>query len=263
MEHQFLDDAIRIARKAGNVLRVRMESDYRIEYKGEVDLVTEVDRMVQDIIESEIRSLYPSHGLLGEEGLDDPGTDGPVWVIDPLDGTTNYAHGFPAFSVSIGVVSGEDILCGVVYNPVADETFSAVRGEGASLNGQSIGVSAIGELDRSLLATGFPYNIRETADNNLDHFSNMAVRVQGIRRCGSAALDLCYVACGRVDGFWEQGLKPWDVAAGVLIVREGGGTVTNFNGDPITLDGSRIIASNGIIHDELAGVLTGDDPGQG
>ncbi|UCF30794.1 MAG: inositol monophosphatase [bacterium] len=263
MLNTFLDDAIRVARKAGTVLRTKLESDFRVEYKGEVDLVTDMDRTAQTIIESEIRSLYPTHGLLAEEELDDPGTDGYVWVIDPLDGTTNYAHRFPVFSVSIALTAGEEVLCGVVHNPMSEETFTSVKGGGASLNGHAIGVSKVDTLNRSLLATGFPYNIRETLETNLNHFNNMVLQAQGIRRCGSAALDLCYVACGRVDGFWELGLNPWDIAAGTLIVREAGGMVTDFSGKPLVLDGSEVLASNGVIHNEMTAVLAADRPGQG
>lgn len=260
---QFLEDAIRIARKAGAALRQRLKTDFKVEFKGEVDLVTEMDRVAQDIIQEEILAKYPLHGILAEEDLDDQGTDGHVWVVDPLDGTTNYAHGFPVFCVSIAVVHHGDTLCGVVHNPVSEETFTAVKGEGASLNGHPITVSRVDKLDQSLLGTGFPYDIRETAENNLDHFARLAVAAQGIRRCGSAALDLCYVACGRFDGFWELGLKPWDVAAGILIIREAGGTVTDFDLNPITLDGSRVLASNGLIHRETSRHLHPTGSGKG
>jgi myo-inositol-1(or 4)-monophosphatase len=260
---QFLEDAIRIARKAGAALKHRLKTDFSVEFKGEVDLVTEMDRAAQNIIQEEILAKYPLHGILAEEDLDEQGTDGHIWIVDPLDGTTNYAHGFPVFSVSIAVSLHGDTLCGVVHNPMSEETFTAIKNEGASLNGHPITVSSTDKLDKSLLGTGFPYNIRETADNNLEHFSRLAVTAQGIRRCGSAALDLCFVACGRFDGFWELGLKPWDVAAGILIVKEAGGTVTDFEHNPVTLDGSRILASNGLIHSEISGTLRSAGPGEG
>jgi len=260
---QFLEDAIRIARKAGAALKHRLKTDFSVEFKGEVDLVTEMDRTAQGIIQEEILTKYPLHGILAEEDLDDRGTDGHIWIVDPLDGTTNYAHGFPVFSVSIAVARHGDTLCGVVHNPMSEETFTGLRGEGASLNGHTISVSGVGELDQSLLGTGFPYDIRETAENNLEYFARLAVAAQGIRRCGSAALDLCSVACGRFDGFWELGLKPWDVAAGILIVREAGGTVTDFDSNSITLDGSRVLASNGLIHSEISGILNAGGPCEG
>ena len=251
----FLVDAIRMARRAGLVLKNRLKTDFEIEYKGEVDLVTEMDRIAQNIIVDEIRTNYPGHGILAEEGIDDKGLEGYVWIVDPLDGTTNYSHRFPIFSVSIAITFRGETICGVVHSPISEETFSAIKGEGASLNGQSISVSKTTDLDRSLLATGFPYNIRDNAGAILDRFGRMAVQAQGIRRCGSAALDLCFVACGRLDGFWEAGLKPWDIASGILIVEEAGGLATDFSKMPITLDGASVLASNRKIHREMAQVL--------
>lgn len=260
--HVILGNAIRIARLAGNLLRDNMHSGFAVEYKGDVDIVTEMDRRAQGIIEAEIRTLYPNHGILAEEGIDEKGSEDFLWVVDPLDGTTNYTHGFPLFSVSIGILHRGRTVCGVVYNPVSQEMFTAVVDEGVFLNALRLKVSATESLGRSLLGTGFPYNIRATADTNLDHFSQLAVRTQGIRRCGSAALDLCFVAAGRLDGFWELNLKPWDVAAGVLMVTEAGGAVTDFKGQEVSTDGSRIVASNGVIHQEMLQVL-GAAPGQG
>jgi myo-inositol-1(or 4)-monophosphatase len=262
LNHQLLNDAVRIARQAGKLLKDSMSSAFSVEYKGELDLVTEMDRRAQDIIEMEIRSQYPHHGILAEEELDEKGTDGHTWIVDPLDGTTNYAHGFPVFSVSIGIVYNGEPVCGVVFNPVADETFKAIKGEGAFMNAFPIKVSSTPLLDQSLLGTGFPYNIRESVHNNLDHFGNLALSTQGIRRCGSAALDLCFVAAGRLDGFWELNLKPWDIAAGALIVREAGGITTDFSGSELGLDGSRVLASNGIIHEEMIQILS-RPPGKG
>jgi len=256
----FLVDAIRIARRAGLVLKNRLTTEFEVEYKGEVDLVTEMDHIAQNIIADEIRTGYPGHGILAEEDLDDKGLDGHIWIVDPLDGTINYVHRFPVFSVSIAIVYRGETICGVVHNPISEETFSAVKGEGASLNGQPISVSITADLNRSLLATGFPYNIRDNDETNLDNFGKMAVRAQGIRRCGSAALDLCFVACGRLDGFWELNLKPWDIAAGVLIVKESGGLVTDFEGKPVILDGARVIASNQRIHREMVQILDSHAP---
>ncbi|MDF1536498.1 MAG: inositol monophosphatase family protein [bacterium] len=257
-----LNDAIRISRLAGALLKDRLSTDFNISYKGEVDIVTDVDKAAQDLIEGEIRRRYPGHGILAEEGLDLAGSSGYRWIVDPLDGTTNYAHRFPVFSVSIAVAHEGETVCGVVYNPISDETFKAVRGKGASLNALPISVSGTATLDRSLLGTGFPYDIRYTGDTNLHHFQNFAVRTQGIRRCGSAALDLCFVACGRLDGFWELNLKPWDIAAGALIVREAGGITTDFEDKALGLDGSRVLASNRRIHEEMLEIL-GSTPGQG
>ena len=250
-----LNDVIRISLMAGALLKERFSTDLDISYKGEVDIVTDVDREAQELIENEIRNRYPDHGILAEEELDTAGSSGYRWIVDPLDGTTNYAHRFPVFSVSIAVAREGETLCGVVYNPMSGEMFKAVQGEGASLNAFPISVSGITSLDRSLLGTGFPYNIRETADTNLNHFQHFAVRTQGIRRCGSAALDLCFVACGRLDGFWELNLKAWDIAAGALIVREAGGVTSDFGGAELGLDGSEVLATNGHIHREMIDVL--------
>ncbi|UCG39795.1 MAG: inositol monophosphatase [bacterium] len=257
MKTDLLEDAVRIARAAGTLLKERLQTDFSVHYKGEVDIVTEVDRAAQDLIQDQILQKYPDHGILGEEDLDLHGASGYVWIIDPLDGTTNYAHRFPVFSVSIAVAFEGEALCGVVYNPMSEEIFQSVLGEGASLNACPIRVSGTDRLDRSLLGTGFPYNIRATTDTNLGYFGEFAVRTQGIRRCGSAALDLCFVAAGRLDGFWELNLKPWDIAAGALILREAGGKTTDFTGRPLGLDGSRVLATNGRIHDEMLQVIRG------
>jgi len=240
---------------AGEFLKNSLAGNFSIHHKGDVDLVTDADRAAQDLIRKEVLLKYPEHGILGEEDLTIKGASDYLWIVDPLDGTTNYAHRFPVFSVSIAVVRKKHILCGVVYNPVSEELFKAVSGEGASLNAMPINVSETGSLNESLLGTGFPYNIRETSLNNLDHFNNFALKAQGIRRCGSAALDLCFVACGRLDGFWELDLKQWDIAAGALIVREAGGSTTDFEGKELGLDGSTVLASNGRIHDEMMEVL--------
>ncbi|UCF88519.1 MAG: inositol monophosphatase [bacterium] len=250
-----LEDAIRISRLTGQLLKDRLLTDFSVDHKGELDLVTEMDRAAQDLIRKEVHLKYPHHGILAEEDLDIKGSQGFWWIVDPLDGTTNYAHRFPVFSISIAVAHEQDVLCGVVYNPVSEELFSAVRGQGASLNALPIRVSSTQQLDDSLLGTGFPYNIRHTAETNLDHFSNFALRTQGIRRCGSAALDLCFVASGRLDGFWELNLQPWDIAAGALIIREAGGVTTDFEGRELKMDGSKVLASNGRIHREMVEVL--------
>lgn len=250
-----LEDAVRISHLTGKLLIDRLLTDFSVDHKGEVDLVTEMDRLAQNLIAQEILLKYPGHGILAEEDLDIQGSDGFLWIVDPLDGTTNYAHRFPVFSISIAVVHSNDVLCGVVYNPVSAEMFKAIKGEGASLNAHPIRVSETSRLNDSLLGTGFPYNIRETVHTNLDHFKEFALRTQGIRLCGSAALDLCFVACGRLDGFWELDLKPWDIAAGALIVREAGGITTDFEGSKLETDGSRVLASNGHLHSRMMEVL--------
>ena len=250
-----LENAVRISRLTGKLLKDRLLTDFYVTFKGEVDLVTEMDRAAQDLIKREILLKYPDHGILAEEDLDIRGSAGFRWIVDPLDGTTNYAHRFPVFSVSIAVACENDVICGVVYNPLSEELFTAVAGEGARLNTLPIQVSITSRLDNSLLGTGFPYNIRETAQTNLDHFKEFALRTQGIRRCGSAALDLCFVACGRLDGFWELGLKPWDIVAGALIVREAGGVSTDFEGNELGMDGSKVLASNGHIHSSMMEIL--------
>ena len=240
---------------AGKLLKERLLTDFSVQHKGEGGLVTEMDRSAQDLIRQEILRKYPGHGILAEEDLDIEGSTGFLWIVDPLDGTTNYAHRFPIFSISIAVAYENRVLCGVVYNPVSEELFKAIKGEGASLNAMPVRVSETDRLADSLLGTGFPFDIRNTEHNNLDHFGKFAFRTQGIRRCGSAALDLCFVACGRLDGFWELNLKPWDIAAGKLIVQEAGGLTTDFKGEELGLDGSEVLASNGRLHSQMMEVL--------
>jgi myo-inositol-1(or 4)-monophosphatase len=214
-----------------------------------------MDLFSEKFIVAEISKQYPDHSILAEEKARHEGDSPYRWVIDPLDGTTNYAHGYPIFAVSIGLEKDAEIILGVVYDPSRDELFVGEKGKGARLNGRRIRVSPVRRLSRSLLATGFPYDIRDSSLNNFDHFRNFALRVHAVRRAGSAALDLCYVASGRFDGFWEMKLGPWDMAAGSLIVREAGGKVTNFRGQPIHLDGEQVLASNGKIHREMIEVL--------
>jgi len=218
-------------------------------------LVTEMDLLAEKVIVSEIRKRYPDHSLLAEEKTDLRGDSPYRWVIDPLDGTTNYAHGYPVFSLSIALEKAGEVILGVVYDPTRDELFVGKKGKGARLNGRKIHVSSTPKLSECLLATGFPYDIRETAADNFDHFRNFALRVHAVRRAGSAALDLCYVAAGRFDGFWEMKLGPWDLAAGSLMVREAGGKVTDFLGTPLVLDGKYVLASNGKIHREMIQLL--------
>lgn len=251
-------------REAGRYLKENLgRAAGQTSYKGAVDLVTPFDLGAQDILVGRLSAAFPAHGFLAEEGIERSGASDCRWVIDPLDGTTNFAHAFPVFCVSAGLECGGRLVLGFVYDPVREELFSALAGGGAFLNGAPIRVSGVDRLDRALLATGFPYDVRQSPVNNLDHWSRFIVRAQAIRRCGSAALDLSYVACGRFDGFWELKLKPWDVAAGGLIVAEAGGRVTDFADRSFKLGVPAIAATNGLIHGELLEVLNISAPKEG
>lgn len=251
----YLEVAVNAARKAGRMLRENLDASSEITYKGEVDLVTNFDNQSQEMIFQHLSENFPEHDFIAEEGLDRKKGNDFRWIFDPLDGTTNYAHGFPFFSVSIALEFLGQIICGVVHDPMRDETYSAMKGEGAHLNGRQIRVSGIDELDKSLLATGFPYDLRVSEDNNIVHFNNFVIRAQAIRLCGSAALDLCYVACGRFDGFWELKLKPWDVAAAALILQEAGGHISDFKDREFHIQGGETLGSNGLIHHQMLEVL--------
>jgi len=251
----FKSVAVTAARKAGLLLKSKLGQARKIEYKGAVNLVTEMDLLAEKIIVSEIRQRFPNHSLLAEERITKQEDSPYRWIIDPLDGTTNYAHGYPVFCVSVALEEKGELILGVVYDPMRNELFLAEKGKGAHLNGRKIHVSATPNLAQSLLATGFPYDLRESPANNFDHFRNFALRVHAVRRAGSAALDLCYVAAGRFDGFWEMRLGPWDLAAGSLLVREAGGKMTDFLGEDIRLDAEHVLASNGKIHGEMITVL--------
>lgn len=253
------DTAIRAARAAGKVLRKFFATEIRIDFKGEVNLVTEADRAAEAAVIRTLRRQFPDHRFLAEEG-GAQGAAGSVdsvhqWIIDPLDGTTNFAHSDPTFCVSIGLETRGEIVLGVVYDPLREEIFLAEKGTGATLNGLPIRVSKTEKLNRSLLVTGFAYDVREDLMNNLDHFANFCLRAQGMRRTGSAALDLCYVASGRFDGFWEMKLSPWDTAAAFLIAAESGAAVTDFRGRPYNIYLKEILATNGKIHSEMIEIL--------
>jgi myo-inositol-1(or 4)-monophosphatase len=250
---------LRAARKAaleaGKMLKLGLNERSEVTFKGAVDLVTNFDNRAQEMIFSRLRESFPEHGFLAEEGLNHGEHREFRWIIDPLDGTTNYAHGVPIFCVSIGLEFQGKIILGVVYDPMQDELFHALAGEGAFRNGKEIHVSSESDLGRSLLATGFPYDVRVSPVNNAVHFDNFLTRAQAVRRCGSAALDLCYVACGRFDGFWELKLHPWDVAAGGLIVREAGGRLSDFDGREFDIHKPEALATNGLIHEQMMQVL--------
>ena len=253
----FLSVAWEAASVAGTLIRRRWQEPQRIDYKGAIDLVTSVDRESEREMVRVLHNYFPTHSILAEEETDWVGTeDSHRWIIDPLDGTTNFAHGYPQFCVSIALEYRSEVMLGLVYDPLRDECFKAVKREGASLNGAPIKISGVKELDKALLATGFPYDRREKADFYLGFFKAFLTRCQGIRRNGSAALDLCYLACGRIDGFWELSLKPWDTAAGSLIVAEAGGKLSDFSGNDFSIRGNETLASNGIIHSEMAEITS-------
>ncbi len=251
-----LADLETLARQAGEILRADFGRGIGIAHKGVIDLVTEADRRSEAFLLGEIRRRFPSHRIIAEESGGMDGEDSQTWYIDPLDGTVNYAHGLPIFSVSLAYAEAGATQIGGIYDPMRDEFFSAEKGKGAWLNGQPVRVSTTRELDQSLLVTGFPYDIRSNPDNNLDNYARFALRSQAVRRLGSAALDLCYVAAGRFDGFWEIRLNAWDVAAGGLIAQEAGARVTNLKGEADFISPPQsIVAANRWIHPQMLAVL--------
>lgn len=254
-----LNFAIGVARDAGGLLLDRLGRALQVSNKGAIDLVTEADLASENLIIERIRSHYPRHAILAEESGDSETSSSNSdaewkWIIDPLDGTTNYAHGYPCFCVSIGIERRGKLEIGVVYDPMRNEMFAAERGQGATLNERPMRVSAVEELERAMLCTGFPYDVRERPDFARD-FSNFTMQAQAVRRDGSAALDLAYVACGRFDGFWEDGLNPWDIAAGVVLIEEAGGTVSDFQGRALDIYSPRVLASNGLVHQSMMAVI--------
>lgn len=248
--NEYLPELEAIARDAGALLLRHFNNKVAIEYKGDVDLVTIADRSSEKLIVKRLLERWPEHGVVGEEGTR-TGTDATYrWLVDPLDGTTNFAHGYPVFCVSIALARNDDQLeAGVLYDPTRDEMFAAARGQGATLNGEPIQVSSTRTLAESLLGTGFPSHKRHK-NPNIHFYQHLTLRSHGVRRAGSAALDLASVASGRYDGFWEFNLNPWDTASGVLLVQEAGGTVTSFDGSPFRLDSREVLATNGRIHNE-------------
>jgi myo-inositol-1(or 4)-monophosphatase len=240
-----------IALAAGEILMEKLLTGVSVQAKGSIDLVTDADQASEAFVVRELRKRFPEHGILAEEGARREGAGEYLWVIDPLDGTTNFAHGFPYFCVSIGLVQGDETVLAVVYDPVRRECFAAEKGSGAYLNGRRLTVSKTDTVHRSLLATGFPYDIATTSRNNLEAFSRVNKASQGVRSLGAAALDLCQVAAGRLDAFWELSLRPWDLAAGSLMVQEAQGTVTGCAGEKFSPLGHDVCASNGFIHEEL------------
>ncbi len=252
--NEYLDFAIEAAREAGAVLRADFERPKKISYKGEVDLVTESDKHSEAIIVAKLRERFPGHAIVAEEGSRGAAAGAKYcWHVDPLDGTTNFAHSYPCFAVSIGLLEDGEPVAGVVLNPIANELFTASRGDGACLNGKRIQVSPVEKLATSLVATGFPTHQRAN-NRNIYYYWEFTMRSHGVRRDGSAALDLCSVACGRFEGFWEFGLNSWDTAAGMLIVQEAGGRITDLEGGAYHPGGRTILATNGRVHDEMRDV---------
>jgi len=260
-----MDPHERVARAAVGEAAALLRATWRpakvIEHKGAVDLVTATDREAEALILGHLRRAFPAHRVVAEEAaagsaLEPPPPDELVWYLDPLDGTTNFAHAYPHFCVSLALARGTEPIFGIVHDPLRDETFVAHHGGGATLNGEVIGVSSVSDLDEALLATGFPYDRRAHVDFYVSFLADFVGRAQGVRRNGSAALDLCYVACGRLDGFWEWKLHPWDLAAGVLIVREARGTVSGFRGQSFDLYGDQTLASNGHLHRAMVETLS-------
>jgi myo-inositol-1(or 4)-monophosphatase len=259
-----LSDLERLARQAGEILRLGYEQEHQVDYKGAIDLVTEVDTQSERLLLGEIQRLFPGHQIISEEIGLVPGRLGNQWYVDPLDGTVNYAHGIPFFSVSIAYAQDGLVRLGVVYDPLRDELFAAERGRGAHLNGRSLQVSKVMELQRSLLVTGFPYDAWSTPHDNLEYYGRFARITQGVRRMGSAALDLSYVAAGRFEGYWELSVSPWDVAAGGLIAAEAGATVTNVKGEPDYISPPcSVLAAPADIHVKMKAVLDENGAWQG
>jgi myo-inositol-1(or 4)-monophosphatase len=247
---QFVPAMAEIAREAGALLMGYFHRRVKVEYKGDVDLVTEADRASEALITKRIRERWPGHNIMGEEGTRSEQGSEYRWYVDPLDGTTNFAHGFPVFCVSLALEYRDERVAGVIFDPTREEMFTAEKSGGAFLNGQSIQVSRVGNLAECLVATGFPSHKRHK-NPNIFFYHQITLKTHGVRRAGSAALDLCDVACGRFEGFWEFNLNPWDTAAGVLIVQEAGGRVTRFDGQPFRIDSRETLASNGRVHEAL------------
>jgi len=251
-----IEDIIQISKEAGALIRNAFGKTHSIEFKtNELNLVTETDKASEKLITDFIKKKYPTHGILAEEGSDVNKSSEYLWVIDPLDGTTNFAHGLPIFSVSIGLQKNGETIAGVVYDVMQDIVYAAEKGSGATANSVKIKVSENNNLQHSLLVTGFPYNIKENPDKALERFTTLSKKSRGIRRLGSAAIDFCYVATGVFDGFWEVHLNPWDICAGNLIVEEAGGIVTDFDGKPIDIFTKRILCTNRKIHQMMIEVM--------
>lgn len=255
---KYLETAVETALKTGRFLAIRFKSAKKIKFKGEIDLVTDSDINAERMIIASLKKAFPSHEILAEETANLNNLTqsyGYRWIIDPIDGTTNFAHGYPLFAVSIGLEFKGEIILGAAYNPILGELFRAVKGKGAYLNNRKIRVSRSKVLSKCLLATGFPYDIRKDPVNNLKLYNTFQLKARDIRRDGSAVLNLCYTACGRFDGFWELKLKPWDTAAGSIILKEAGGRLSDFSGGKYNIYKKEILASNGLIHNQMLNIF--------
>jgi len=251
-----LADLERLARQAGRILHDGYEKDHQVDYKGVIDLVTEIDHQSEAYLIGEVQRLFPDHRILAEESGALDGDEEHLWLIDPLDGTVNYAHGVPVFCVSVAYAYKKQVTLAAVYDPLRDEMYTAERGKGSWLNGRPLKVAHVQELQRSLLVTGFPYDTWNTPRNNFDYFTKLAKLTQGVRRLGSAALDLCYVAAGRFDGYWELSVKPWDIAAAGLVAEEAGASVTDINGGPDYLHAPQsVLAANPSLYAKMLAEL--------
>ncbi len=246
----YLETAVEIARESGALLANYLERRIGFELKGDHDLVTEADRASERLIVERLRSYFPSHGIVAEEGGGHAGTSEFRWYVDPLDGTTNFAHGFPVFNVTLALEQAGELIAGVIYDPTRQELFASEKGGGAYLNNRRIRVSKVKTLQDSLVATGFPSRARNL-NVNIYFYHQLAMITHGVRRAGAAALDLAYVACGRLDAFWEFGLNPWDMAAGVLLIQEAGGRSSDMHGAPMSVQGPTLLADNGALHAEM------------
>ncbi|MBL8219112.1 MAG: inositol monophosphatase [Bryobacterales bacterium] len=254
MSRSFLDSAVEIARESGALLSHFFERRVAFELKGDFDLVTEADRASERLVVERLRSWFPSHGIVAEEGGGHDGASEYRWYVDPLDGTTNFAHGYPVFNITLALEHAGQMICGVIYDPVRNEMFTAERGGGAYLNNRRISVSKTSTLADTLVATGFPSRKRHL-NYNVHFYHQLAMGTHGVRRGGAAAIDLAYVACGRLDAFWEFTLNPWDMAAGLLLVEEAGGRTSDMRGDAVHLHAPHVVADNGHVHDELIGLF--------
>ncbi len=255
----YLEVAEKTAREAGVILLENLGKVKEIEFKAKNSLVTEVDKLSEEIIISNIKNSFPEHAIFAEESGRDSNESEHLWLIDPIDGTTNYAHAYPFFSISIALEINGEVEVGLVYDPVKDEMFTAEKGKGAFLNRESITVSKSHAIEHSHVCTGFMHEVEWMVEANIKHFGNFIRRARAVRRDGSAALDLCYVACGRFDGFWELGLNPWDTAAAVLILKEAGGQVSTFTGEEYSIYEKEILASNSIVHEQMIEILAIED----
>jgi myo-inositol-1(or 4)-monophosphatase len=250
----YLETAVEIARESGALLAKYFDRRIPFELKGDFDLVTEADRASERLVIERLQTHFPSHGIVAEEGGGHESPSEFRWYVDPLDGTTNFAHGFPCFNVTLALERAGELIAGVIYDPIRDEMFTAERGSGAYLNNRRIRVSAAGRLQDSLVATGFPSRKRHL-NVNIYFYHQLGMATHGVRRCGSAAIDLAYVACGRFDAFWEFGLNPWDMAGGLLLIQEAGGRCSGMHGEPFQLRGPDVLADNGAIHDEIVALF--------